>query len=70
LHPERHVQRPLGVVLVRRRRAERRHHRVADELLDRPARPLDLCRHRVVEPVEQRPYPLRILVPGQRGRTH
>ena len=32
----------LGVVLVRRRSAEDRHHRVADELLDRPAAALEL----------------------------
>ena len=33
---------PLGVVLVRDRRAEHRHHGVADELLDRPSVQLDL----------------------------
>jgi hypothetical protein len=43
--------RPLGVVLVRDRSAERRHHCVADELLDRPAETLDLrLRARVVRP--------------------
>ena len=36
----------LGVVLVRDRRAEDRHHRVADELLDRAAEALDLPRRR------------------------
>ena len=39
---ERRPDRPLGVVLVRDRRAEDRHHRVADELLDRAAEPLEL----------------------------
>ena len=34
---ERRAHRPLGVVLVRDGRAPDRHHRVADELLDRPA---------------------------------
>ena len=41
---ERRPDRALGVVLVRDRRAEDRHHRVADELLDRPAVPLELRR--------------------------
>ena len=36
------TDRALGVVLVRDRRAEHRHHRVADELLHRAAVPLDL----------------------------
>ena len=35
------AHRPLGVVLVRHRRAPHRHDRVADELLDRPAVALD-----------------------------
>ena len=39
---ERRANRPLGIVLVRRRRAEERHHRVADELLDRAAVALEL----------------------------
>ena len=39
---ERRANRPLGIVLVSGRRAEERHHRVADELLDRPAAPLEL----------------------------
>src|SRR5439155_1507624 len=49
---ERDMERALGVVFVRRRSAERSHHRVTDELLDRAARPLDLSLHRVVEAVE------------------
>ena len=48
------VERPLGMVLVRGRRAERRHDGVADELLDRAARAVDLGGHRVVEAVEHR----------------
>ena len=39
---ERGAHRPLGIVLVRDRRAEERHHRVADELLDRAAVALEL----------------------------
>jgi hypothetical protein len=46
---------------MRGRRAERGHHSVAHELLDRAAGPLDLRRHRVEEPVLDRPRPLRIL---------
>src|SRR6266542_2403432 len=48
LHRERDMERALGVVFVRRRSAERSHHRVTDELLDRAARPLDLGRHRQI----------------------
>ena len=44
LHRERRVQRALGVVLLRGRGAERGHHGVADELLDRAAGALDLRR--------------------------
>ena len=58
-HPHRHVQRPLRVIFMRHRRPEGRHHRVADELLDRPPSPPDLpARHRIVKPVEQRADPL------------
>jgi hypothetical protein len=53
---------------MRHRRPEGRHHRVADELLDRPPSPLDLRRHRIVKPVEQRPDPLGILAPRKLGR--
>jgi hypothetical protein len=59
---------PLRVVLVRRRSAEGGHHRVADELLDRAARAVDLGSHRVVEAVEHRPRALGILsTPELRG---
>ena len=67
LHGECSVQRALGVVFQRSRRAERRHNRVAGELLDRPARALDLLGHCVVEAVEDRPRLLRILGVGERG---
>ena len=43
---ERRPKRALGVVVVRLRRAEQRHHRVADVLLDAPAVALDLGRDR------------------------
>ena len=49
LHRECRVQSPLGVVLVRRRSAEAGHHRIAGELLHRPAGTIDLGRHRLVE---------------------
>ena len=41
--PQPSAHRALGIVLVRHRRAEDRHHRVADELLDRAAEALDLA---------------------------
>ena len=48
LHPEAGAHRALGVVAVRHRRAEDRHHVVADELVDVAAETLDL----VAEPLE------------------
>ena len=57
----------LRIVLVRDRRAEDRHHRVADELLDRPAEALDLQFHaRVVGP-QARANVLGIGLLGSRG---
>ena len=48
-HHQRGPHRPLGIVLVRGRDAEHRHHRVADELLDRAAVGLGRPRELVVE---------------------
>ena len=57
---ERCAHGPLGVVLVRDGRAEQRHHRVADELLDRAAVALELGSNaRVVRP-EDRLHVLRV----------
>ena len=44
-HGERRAHRTFGVVLVRGRGAEHGHHRIADELLDRAAVPLELVAH-------------------------
>ena len=68
LHRERRMQRALGVILERGRRAEHRHHRVAGELLDRAAGALDLLAHRVVEALELDPHALRIAIAGERRR--
>jgi len=65
LHRERGVQRPLCMILERIRRAESSHHRVACELLDRPTGRRDLGGHRLVEPLEARARPLRILLAGK-----
>ena len=46
-HPPAGAQGACGVVLVCGRHPERRHHGVADELLDRPALGLDLLAHRL-----------------------
>ncbi len=64
---ERGADRALGVVLVRGRRAEQRHHRVADELLDRPAAPLELGAQTRVVGLEDRAHVLRIHLLGPRG---
>ena len=69
MHRERCVKRALGMVLERSRCTERRHHGVADELLDRPAGVLDLGRHGVVEAVEQHACALGILRVGEPGRA-
>ena len=46
-HPQCGAKRARRVVLVRDRHAEHRHHRVADELLDRASFCLDLLPHRL-----------------------
>ena len=69
LHRQRGVERTLGVVLLRRRRPEDGHHRVAGELLDRAARELDLLLHRCVEALQPRTHALRVLTVGERGRA-
>ena len=69
LHRKCRMQRPLGVVLVRLGNAEDRHHRVARELLDRAAGAADLVRHRVVEPLQQHPRPLGVLLLAERRRA-
>ena len=69
LHRERGMQRALSVVLERSRSTEHRHHGVAGELLDGPARQLDLLAHRVVEGLEMHPHALRIAVAGVLGRA-
>ena len=59
----------LGVVLVRDRGAEHRHHRVADELLHRAAEALELvAQPRVVRP-EQRAHLLGIHALRARGEA-
>ena len=68
-HRQRRVQRPLGVVLERGGRAERGHHRIARELLDGAAGVLDLLGHRVVEAVQERARPLRVLRVAELSRA-
>jgi hypothetical protein len=61
---------PLRVVLVRSRRAEDRHHRIADELLDRAATPLELLPHVSVIGREQSADVLGIESLGLRGEPN
>ena len=63
---ERGADRALGVVLVRGRRAEERHHRVADELLDRAAAALELGTQTRVVGLEDRAHVLRVHLLGPR----
>ena len=60
----------LCVVLVRDRRAEDRHHRVADELLHRAAEALELVPQAGVVRAEQRAHLLRIHLLGARREAH
>ena len=69
LHPERDMQRPLGMVFERSRCSECRHHGVARELLNRPAGALDLVCHCVVEALEEDTRAFRILGTRQRRRA-
>jgi hypothetical protein len=66
-HPKGCAERALGIVLVRRRHAERRHHRITDELLDRAALCLDLLAHRVPVGLHDLPEPLRVQSFAERG---
>ena len=64
---ERGADGPLGVVLVRRRRAEHRDDGVADELLDGAAVPLELAPERLVVAAQQRTDILGVEALGARG---
>ena len=59
-HGERGAHGALGVVLVRRRRAEHRHHGVADELLDRAAEALEHRAQRLVVRRERAAHVLHV----------
>jgi hypothetical protein len=50
----------LGIVLVRDRRAEERHHGVSDELLDRAPEALEVSTDALVVPGEERAHVLRV----------
>ena len=63
---ERGPHRPLRVVLGRRRRSPDRHHRVADELLDRSAVQLDQPAARVEVARQELPHLLRVARLGER----
>ena len=69
-HVERSAQGAGGIILVRVRDAERSHHGIADELLDRSAFGLDLCAHRREECVHDLAHPFGIqpLAKGRRAR--
>jgi hypothetical protein len=62
--------RTLCVILMRRRRAEDSHHRIADELLDRPAKPLDLRAQTPVIRDDTSPHIFRIPTVRSRGESH
>ena len=66
---ERRADGALGVVLVRDRGAEDRHHGVADELLDRAAEALELVAEPSVVRAEQRAHLLGIHLLGARGEA-
>ena len=63
---ERGTDRALGIVLARHRRAEERHHRIADELLHRSAPALELVAQPLVVGPQDRLHVLRIQLLGLR----
>jgi hypothetical protein len=67
LHAEPGADRPLGVVLVRHRRAEDRHDVVADVLVDGPAVALDLLAEPHERSVDERLHVLGVHPLGDRG---
>ena len=66
---ERRAHRALGIVLVRDRRAEHRHHRVADELLHGAAALLELGAQPLVVRAQDRLDVLRVERLGARGEA-
>ena len=69
-HGHRGPDRSLRVVAVGDRRPEHRHHRVADELLDPAAEPLDLGPRSLVVDGQERPDVLGVELLGLRGEPH
>ena len=69
-HLHRRTTRPQRVILVQHRHAKHRHHRIADELLHRPAVPLDDPLHPLEVAREHLPQRLRIRRLPQRRRPH
>ena len=67
---ERRPHRPLGVVLGGRRRPPHRHHRVADELLDRPAVELDQPPGRVEVARQELAHLVRVTPLRERREPH
>ena len=67
---QRGPHRPLRIILMRDRRPEHRHHRIPDELLHRPAEPLQLGPQPRVIRRQQRPDVLRVHLLGPGSKTH
>jgi hypothetical protein len=67
---QRRAHSPFGIVLVRDRRAEQGHHRVADELLDRPPESLELRAQAGVVGPQQTAHVLGIHLLGLRREAH
>jgi hypothetical protein len=66
---ERRPHRPLRIVLVSHRRPEQRHHRIADELLDRAPEPLQLIPKARIVRREQRTHVLGVEPLGARRKA-
>ena len=69
LDRERRAERALGVVLVRDRRAEERHHPVAEELVDRPLVAVDRAQDHLEGAVHDRVDVLGVELLGHRGEA-
>jgi hypothetical protein len=67
---QRGQHRPLRIILMRDRRPEQRHYRITDELLHRPAEPLQFGPQPRVKRRQQRTDILRVHLLGPGGEAH
>lgn len=69
-HPQRRPHRPLRIILMSYRRPEHGHHRIPDELLHRPAVPLQLVADQLVVRLQHLLHVLRVCRLRESRRPH